>query len=253
MLEILVLSITQGITEFLPISSTAHLILISEFLNYKNENLTIDISLHLGSLIAVIFFFKKEIISFMDNKSLFFKVSIGALPTLIIGFLMIKLNLIEFFRNAYIISFTTIFFGVLLYFADKSVIKKNNINNISLKDSIYIGLMQCISLIPGVSRSGITITGARFLNFNRIDSAKIAFLFSIPTLIAVSTYGILKLVELKNLNITANNFWAMVFSFIFSLIALKIFIKYLKKFSLFIFVFYRIILGVVIFIYVYLS
>ena len=251
MLEILILSATQGITEFLPISSTAHLILLSEFLNYKNENLTIDISLHLGSLIAVIFFFKKEIINFIENKSLFLKIFIGALPTLIVGFLMVKLNLIGLFRNAYVISFTTIFFGVLLYFADRTVIKKNNINEFSLKDSIYIGLMQCLSLIPGVSRSGITITGARFLNFNRIQSAKIAFLFSIPTLIAVSSYGVLKLVELKNLNITVHNLWAIIFAFIFSLIALKIFIKYLKKFSLFIFVVYRIILGFLIFVYVY--
>ena len=251
MLEILILSAIQGITEFLPISSTAHLILLSEFLNYKNENLTIDISLHLGSLIAVIFFFKKEIINFIENKSLFLKIFIGALPTLIVGFLMVKLNLIGLFRNAYVISFTTIFFGVLLYFADRTVIKKNNINEFSLKDSIYIGLMQCLSLIPGVSRSGITITGARFLNFNRIQSAKIAFLFSIPTLIAVSSYGVLKLVELKNLNITVHNLWAIIFAFIFSLIALKIFIKYLKKFSLFIFVVYRIILGFLIFVYVY--
>ena len=251
MLEILVLSITQGITEFLPISSTAHLILISEFLNYKNENLTIDISLHLGSLIAVIFFFKKEIINFIENKSLFFKILIGALPTLIIGFLLVKLNLIEFFRKTYLISFTTIFFGVLLYFADRSEIKKVSINDFSLKDAIYIGLMQCLSLIPGVSRSGITLTAARFLNFNRIEAAKIAFLFSIPTLIAVGTYGILKLVELKSLNITIHNFWAIIFSFIFSLIVLKIFIKYLKKFSLFIFVIYRIILGFLIFAYVY--
>ena len=251
MLEILILSAIQGITEFLPISSTAHLILLSEFLNYKNENLTIDISLHLGSLIAVIFFFKKEIINFIENKSLFFKILIGTLPTLIVGFLMIKLNLIEFLRNAYIISFTTIFFGVLLYFADRSVIKKNNINDFSLKNSIYIGLMQCLSLIPGVSRSGITITGARFLNYDRIRSAKIAFLFSIPTLIAVSAYGVLKMVELKNLNITVHNFWAIIFAFIFSLIVLKIFIKYLKKFSLFIFVIYRIALGFLIIAYVY--
>ena len=251
MLEILILSVTQGITEFLPISSTAHLILLSEFLNYKNENLTIDISLHLGSLIAVIFFFKKEIINFIQNRSLFFKILIGALPTLIIGFLMVQLNLTEYLRNTYVISFTTIFFGVLLYFADKSVIKKNTLNDFSLKDSIYVGLMQCLSLIPGVSRSGITITGARFLNFDRIQSAKIAFLFSIPTLITVSTYGVLKLIELNNLNITAHNFWAIIFSFIFSLITLKIFIKYLKKFSLFIFVIYRIVLGFLIFAYVY--
>ena len=124
MLEIIVLSITQGITEFLPISSTAHLIIISELLNYNNENLTIDISLHLGSLIAVVFFFKQEIINFVENKSLFFKIIIGTLPTLILGLFLVKLNFIELLRSSYIISFTTIFFGVLLYFSDKSETKK---------------------------------------------------------------------------------------------------------------------------------
>ena len=111
--------------------------------------------------------------------------------------------------------------------------------------------MQCLSLIPGVSRSGIVITGARYLNFNRSESAKIAFLFSIPTLLSVCTYGLLKLIELKNLNITIHNFLAIILSFFFSYITLKFFIKYLKKSNFSIFAVYRIILGFIIFIYVY--
>jgi len=245
MLEIILLSITQGITEFLPISSSAHLILVSEYLNFNNENLILDISLHLGSLLAVLLFFKKEILNFIQNKLLFIKIAIGSLPTLIFGFLLVKLNLIEYLRNSYIIEFTTIIFSIFLYFSDKSKINKNINNNFSLKDSIYIGLFQTLSLIPGVSRSGVTITAARFLSFSRIESAKISFLLSIPTLIAVSTYGVIKIFYLDELQITIQNFWAMFLSFIISFLAISLFLKFLKKYNLTYFVIYRVILGII--------
>lgn len=250
MLEILILSITQGITEFLPISSSAHLILVSKYLNFSNKNLTLDISLHLGSLIAVVFFFKKEITNFLANKSLFIKIFFSSLPTLIVGYLLIKFQLIEQLRSIQIIGLTTIFFGLLLYISDKSKSQKS-INELSLYDCVVIGIFQIFSLIPGVSRSGITITGARFLNFNRIDSAKISFLLAIPTLFSVSSYNFLKIIELNNLKFTVQNFWLVFFSFIFSLITLNFFIKFLKKFSLIFFVIYRILLGSIILIYAY--
>ena len=247
MLEIILLSITQGITEFLPVSSSAHLILVSKFINFNNENLTLDISLHFGSLLAVLFFFKKEILNFLNNKSLFLKIIIASSPTIIFGYLLVKLNIIEYLRNINVIGFTTIFFGLLLYISDKSKTNKNVINNFKIKDSVYIGFAQILSLIPGVSRSGITITCARFLNFNRVDSTKISFLLSIPTLVAVCSYNIIKIVELNNLEITAQNYFGIVLSFAFSLITLKIFLNFVKKFSLIFFVFYRIFLGLLIF------
>jgi undecaprenyl-diphosphatase len=252
MLEIFLLSITQGITEFLPISSSAHLILISKYLNFTGENLVIDISLHFGSLLAVLIFFKKEIINFFQNVSLFLKILIGSLPTILFGYLLLKLNLIEQLRNIYIISITTILFAVILYFSDRSLSNKTIENHFTLTDSIYIGFLQVFSLIPGVSRSGITITGARFLKFNRIDSAKISFLLSIPTLVAVSSHSLIKIIELRNIQITIENFWAVIFSFIFSIITLKVFVKFLKKFSLTLFVIYRFILGILILIYVFI-
>ena len=247
MLEIILLSITQGITEFLPVSSSAHLILVSKFINFNNENLTLDISLHFGSLLAVLFFFKKEILNFLNNKSLFLKIIIASLPTIIFGYLLIKLNIIDQLRNINIIGFTTIFFGLLLYISDKSKTNKNIINDFKIKDSIYIGFAQIFSLIPGVSRSGITITCARFLNFSRVESAKISFLLSIPTLFVVCSYNVIKIVQLNNLQITTQNFLGMILSFVFSLITLKIFLNFLKKFSLIFFVFYRIFLGLLIF------
>ena len=252
MLEIIILSIVQGITEFLPISSSAHLILFANYLKYNNQNLILDISLHLGSLLAVLFFFKQTILDFFENKSLFLKILIGSLPTLVFGYLLVKLEFIDLLRNTYIIGITTILFGIILYFSDKSEEKNIIINDLKIKDTIYIGLLQCLSLIPGVSRSGITLTGARFLKFNRVEAAKISFLFSIPTLITISFYNIFKIVEIKNIQFTVQNFWAIILAFIFSFITLKIFINFLKKFSLIIFVIYRFFLGILIFIYAFI-
>lgn len=251
MFEIIILSIIQGITEFLPISSSAHLILASEYLSFGKEDLTLDISLHLGSLLAVIIFFKKEILNFLHNKSLFFKIIIGSFPTIISGYLLVKLNLIDHLRSNYIIGITTLLFGLILYFADKSKVNKSINHDFTLKDSIIIGFIQIASLVPGVSRSGVTITGARILKFNRVDSAKISFLLSIPTLITVSMYGILKIIELKNIQITTLNFTAFILSFFFSFLSLKIFIKFLKKFSMVFFVIYRVVLGIIIITYAF--
>ena len=97
MLEVIILSIIQGVTEFLPISSSAHLILVSEYFNFNNQNLTLDVSLHFGSLLAIIFYFKKELLDFVNNKKLFFKIILSCLPVMIFGFLLIKLNLIDYF------------------------------------------------------------------------------------------------------------------------------------------------------------
>ena len=247
MLEIILLSITQGITEFLPISSSAHLILVSKFTNFNNENLTLDISLHLGSLIAVILFFISDILNFIQNKSLFLKIILGSLPAMIVGYLLVRFNIVDFFRNTYVIGITTILFGILLYFSDKSKANKKISSDLTIKRCLYIGLLQALAFIPGVSRSGITITAARFLKFDRIESTKISFLLSIPILSATSFYGFLKIIEAKNLEITTQNFWAMFLSFVFSFITLKFFIKFLKKFTLTFFMIYRVILGIIIF------
>lgn len=252
MLEIIILSVIQGVTEFLPISSSAHLILVSKYLNFNTENLIIDLSLHSGSLLAVTIFFKKEILNFIKNKSLFFKIILSSLPTIVIGFLLVKFDIIYYLRNIYIIALTTILFGLLLYYSDKSEDSKKDINNLSLKDAFYIGLFQILSLIPGVSRAGVTITAARFLKYTRIESAKISFLLSIPTLFAVSSYSLIKLTKFHNFEITKLNIVATALSFIISYTTLKFFLKFLKKFSLIFFMFYRIFLGAVILIYAYI-
>ena len=251
MLEVIILSIIQGITEFLPISSSAHLILVSKYFNFNSENLTLDISLHLGSLLAIIFYFRKELLNSVSNKILFFKIVFSSIPVIFFGFLLIKFNLVDYLRTYKIIGWTTVIFGLLLYFSDLIKVKKTMIKDFNFKHAFYIGLFQALSLMPGVSRSGITITAARFLNFNREDSAKISFLISVPTLGAISLYGLQNLFIEKSFELSLLNFFTIILSFGFSYLTIKIFLQFLRKFSLLSFVIYRVILGSLILVYAY--
>ena len=244
MIEIFILSLLQGITEFLPISSSSHLIIISEFLDFENKKLEIDVSLHIGSFFAVIIFFRRDIFNFIKNKDLFLKIIIASIPVMFVGYLLVKFNLIDQIRNVKVIGWTTLIFGILLYISDKFEIQKEINSNFTLKSALFVGFLQILSLIPGVSRSGITITGARILKFKRYDAAKISFMLSIPTLAAVSLFGLNNLIKTEDFNFSFLIIASMILSFLFSYITIKYFLIYIKTFSLNIFVIYRIILGI---------
>ena len=215
---------------------------MSEFLNFTYKDISIDISLHIGSFIAVVFYFNKEIINFYENKILFFKVLIASLPVMIIGFFLVESNYIEKIRSLEIIAWTTLIFGILLFISDKFKLE-NNMKNLNYKSIIFIGFLQIFSLIPGVSRSGIAITAARFLKFKRVDAAKISFLISIPILGAVSLFGLKNIILSGSAMFTQLNLIAIFLSFLFSLVTIKFFLSFINKFSLNIFIFYRILLG----------
>ena len=216
---------------------------MSDFLNYENQSLSIDISLHIGSFIAVTIYFNKDILNFFQNKILFLKILISSIPVMIIGFFLAETGVIEEIRNIKMIAWTTLMFGILLYISDKFKLEKNIKKNFTYKTAILIGLFQILSLVPGVSRSGIAITAARLLNFKRLDAAKISFLLSIPILGAVSLFGVKNLIISENFYFTKINLVAIFLSFLISLITIKFFLVYIKKFSLNIFVYYRVILG----------
>ncbi len=252
MIEIFVLSLIQGITEFLPISSSSHLIIISKYLNFDQQNFSIDVSLHIGSFFAVLFYFNKDIKKFLNDKVIFFKILISSIPVMIIGFFLVETGIIEKIRNIKIIAITTILFGILLFVSDKFKLEKNLDKNFTYKSALFIGFFQILSLIPGVSRSGIAITAARFLNFKRVDAGKISFLISIPILGAVSIFGIKNLIFSNNLSFTYLNLLSIILSFLFSLITIKYFLKYINKFNLNIFVYYRILLGLFLIFFAYL-
>ena len=252
MLEVFLLSLIQGITEFIPVSSSSHLIIFSDYINFNNQSLNIDISLHIGSFLTVLFYFKKDIINFVKNKILFLKIIVASLPVMIVGFLLVQTNFIEKLRSLEVIAWTTLIFGIFLYISDKQKLSKNIQFNFSYKSAIIIGLLQVLSLIPGVSRSGISITGARFLQFKRVEAAKISFLLSIPTLGAVTVFGLRNLYISDNLNISILNFISIICSFIFSFITIHFFLKYIQTFSLNLFVIYRLVLGIILLFLAYL-
>ena len=252
MYEIFILSLIQGITEFIPVSSSSHLILFSDYINFENKSLSIDVSLHIGSFLAVTTYFYKEILDFFKKKELFFKIILSSTPVMFSGFILVKTNLIDNLRIIEIIGWTTLLFGILLFISDKFNLEKNLKKDFSYKYALIVGIFQVLSLMPGVSRSGIVITAARFLNFNRVDSAKLSFLLSIPTLAAVLIFGLSKQLESQDLNFSLLNLFSIIFSFIISFITIKLFLKYIKNFSLKIFVIYRVILGTIILFFIYL-
>ena len=243
-IEILILSAIQGISEFLPISSSAHLIIISKIYDFKTSSLLIDISLHLGSLFAIIIYYKKDLFNLQHNKKLLSLILIGSIPLIIFGYMLHSTDLIHLLRNIKVIAWTTLFFGIILFFADQRKTNQNISNNLNIRNILFIGFFQILALIPGVSRAGITLTAARFLNFNRVDSSKIAFLLSIPALTGASVLGLKDALQ-QSIQINYLLFIAIILSFLFSYVTVKYFLKYVTKFSLSIFVIYRLIIGLI--------
>ena len=249
-IEILILSAIQGISEFLPVSSSAHLIIISSLYDLKTSSLLIDISLHLGSLLAIIFFFREDLFNLKHNQKFLKLIVIGSIPLIIFGYVLHSTELIHLLRNIKIIAWTTLIFGIILYIADQNKIHQNISSNLNVKSIIFIGLFQILALIPGVSRAGITITAARILKFNRVESGKISFFLSIPALAGASFLG-LKDLQNETIEINLLILIAVILSFIFSYVTVKFFLIYLNKFSLNIFVIYRLIIAFILLYLIY--
>ena len=248
--EIVILSIVQGISEFLPISSSAHLFLISEIYEFKSQALLIDIGLHLGSLLAIIFYFRNDLLDILNNKNLLFLIILGSIPLIIFGLIVYKTGLINYFRNVQVISWTTLVFAIILYFADKFEVKKKFEADLSIKSIFIIGIFQILALVPGVSRSGIVITAGRLLNFDRYDSTKISFYLSIPAIAGASFLGLKDVVN-ENIDFNIGILISIILSFIFSLLTIKYFLIFVKKFTMNLFIFYRIFLSLILFYIVY--
>tara|TARA_B100001123_G_scaffold311133_1_gene347962 strand:+ start:231 stop:998 length:768 start_codon:yes stop_codon:yes gene_type:complete len=249
-LQTLLLAFIQGFSEFIPVSSSAHLIVFSNIITNYNSSILMDTSLHLGSLIAIVHFFWKDLIDFNNNKKIWILIIIGSLPLIIFGYFIFNYNLYENIRGIQVIAWSTLIFGLLLYFSDKFDVSKSFNNNLNVKNILIIGLFQVLALIPGTSRSGIVITVSRFLNYSRFDAAKISFILSIPALLGASVLTLKNSFVIEqtfNLNI----FFGIFFSYIFSYLTIKYFLIYIKNFSLNIFVVYRILLSLVLFYFIY--
>ena len=243
--EILILSAIQGISEFLPVSSVAHLDLIAEYYEFANRNTLIYICLHFGSLIAIVIYFRNDLFNFLNNKSFLIRILIGTIPIIPVGYMLMQTGLIDRLSNLKVIGWMSLIFGILLYISDKSKITNKIYPNFNTKSAIIFGLFQVIALIPGVSRSGITITAGRFLKFNRFDSAKISFFLAIPAIGATSFLGLYDIYKEGSDELNFLALIAIIFSFIFSYITIALFLNFIRTFSLKIFVIYRIILSLV--------
>jgi len=261
LLHIIVLSFIQGITEFLPISSSGHLILPHGLFGWPEQGLTFDVAVHVGTLIAVITYYRQDIIAIItdwsgslvgkghtDNSRLAWYIAAATVPAGLAG-LAFDSYIEENLRSTLIIASTTIIFGILLAFADqKGDSNTKELTAMTLKIAIIIGCFQAVALIPGTSRSGITITAALFFYFSREASAKFSFLLSIPIILLSGGYKTLQLLDESVVN------WfdlglGVVLSAISAFICIHYFIKYINKIGMMPFVYYRIALGVFLFMY----
>ncbi|WP_020406173.1 undecaprenyl-diphosphate phosphatase [Hahella ganghwensis] len=255
-LEVVVLALVQGLTEFLPISSSAHLILPSQVLGWEDQGLLFDVAVHVGTLSAVMLYFRKDIYSLTvawlrqitgngssQEARLAWCVILGTIPAGLAGLFgsdWIEANL----RSALVIALATIGFGILLGVADRKT-GTRDMNQLTLRDALLIGLSQALALIPGTSRSGITMTSALFLGLNRDTAARFSFLLSIPLIMAA---GLLKGVELAETG-TDSQFMVVAVGTVLSAVSayacIHLFLKFLEKLSFMPFVIYRLLLGVV--------
>ena len=245
------LAVIQGVTEWLPISSSGLLVIFEELvkLEDKNLNLLFNIAVHGGSLIAVVIYFLKDLLQIFINYNLIKNIIIATIPVVIAGFLIKITGLNIFLQDIKVVAFATLFFSIVLYFSDKTKVTIQFNKNISNKNALLIGLAQILALIPGTSRSGITISCARFLGFSRVDSAKFSFLISIPVLFAACVLGFSDVVFEPNNQIIILITFGFFVSLITSLLCIKVFLKFVENNSLTLFVVLRIILGTVLLIY----
>ncbi len=260
LLQIIILAIVQGITEFLPISSSGHLILVPALTDWPDQGLMMDVGVHVGTLMAVIVFFRADVIRMMvafwqmitfhknpdqADRRLMIAIVLSTIPVVIIGGLVSKMGWNEAWRTLEIIGWTSIIFGILLYILDEKSEVSRKISDMRYGQAILIGFAQVLAIIPGVSRSGITMTAARGLGFSRTEAARFSMLMSIPTILAAGAIEGLKLVKSENVALGADIFLGAGLSFIMALLAIAGLMKWLEKSSMTPFVIYRVILGVI--------
>lgn len=263
-LQLIWLAAVQGLTEFLPVSSSGHLILFARFSGFADQGIAMDIALHIGSLVAVLIYFHKTVGEMFwgvlktkllpewkdYGNRLAYLILIASIPALIVGFVLRNYGM-DWLRNPKIIGWTILFYGLLLYVADRVGKTTRTTADLSVKDAMLIGLAQCLALIPGTSRSGITITMARFLGVDRSEAAKFSMLLSVPTILAAGALESWRLfVQGKSAEIL-NAADAAGYSFVASILVIFIMMKWLKKATFLPFVVYRVILGLALILYSY--
>ncbi len=255
--HLLILSIIQGFTEFLPISSSSHLIIVPKIFDWPDQGLAFDVAVHVGTLGAVIIYFYRDLFNILiglvnlcmgkeaPRANILAKILISTFPVVFIGYFFVE-YIEVYFRSAELIGWVTILFGFLLYFIDKFSLRVKKINHMSFKDSLVVGLFQAIALIPGVSRSGVSITTLRLLGYEREDATFFSMLLSIPVICISGVWLLKKLNEMKDVSFNNELFLALTVSFVTALISITFLMRWVRRSNFTIFVAYRLFLGVVI-------
>jgi len=254
-LEIIILSLIQGLTEFLPISSSAHLILPSQILGWRDQGLAFDVAVHLGTLLAVVLYFRNEVTTLLSawfgsfsgthngESRLAWWLIAGTIPVGVVG--LFGKDLIELYlRSAWVIATTTIVFGLVLWWADVKAKQVKSEYQLTLSNAIFIGLAQAMALIPGTSRSGVTMTAGLMLGMTRESAARFSFLLSIPAIIMSGGYTALGFLD-DGVMVNWNELgYGIVLSFISAYICITFFLSVISKMGMLPFVIYRLLLGV---------
>ncbi len=255
---LILLALVQGITEFLPISSSAHLVLLPEITGHADQGLVLDVAVHLGTLFAVMLYFRCDILDIARaytfdlgkttkaaraGRDLGKMVVIGSIPVIIAGFIM-HMILPEGIRSVSVIAATTVFFGLLLGLADKTCKCTKTLDQLTVRDALIIGLGQMLALVPGTSRSGITMTAALFLGYTRTEGARFSLLLGIPAILGAGALGIIDVIQSGDSMLGIDALIGMVLSFVTAYAAIVLMMRWLSSSTFMPFVVYRLLLGI---------
>lgn len=263
-LHILLLSVVQGVTEFLPISSSGHLILAPHLLGFNDQGLALDVAVHLGSLLAVVTYFRRDLVQLSiawmqsftpnstanDDSRLAWNLLVASIPIMLAGLLLHQWVADEL-RAPWIIASTTILFGLLLAWADWRGKRTQDIKALSLRNALLIGLAQILALIPGTSRSGITMTAGLMLGMTREAAARFSFLLAIPTILAASLFMLMALLQSQQPVDWHSLLWGLVLSAIAAYLCIHFFLRFIERIGMWPFVLYRVLLGLLIFAFIF--
>lgn len=257
LVQLIVLAIIQGITEFLPISSSAHLILAPLVVDgWADQGPLIDIAAHVGSLFAVLIYFRRETAMLFrggvdtmrfrpsDDRKLFLYIAGATIPILTLAAVFVMFDVVDALRSPVVIGWVSIIFGLLLWHADRAPSSKEGLGRIGLKEAMIIGSSQMLALVPGVSRSGITMTTARYLGWTRTEAARFSMLLAIPTILALGFFAGIALVREGAEANMAGAAIVAVLSFFSALAAIAFLMQLTQRMSFTPFVIYRIAFGV---------
>ena len=268
LLQLVVLAVVQGITEFLPISSSAHLILVPHVTGWPDQGLALDLAVHVGTLLAVVVYYRRDIVHMLlgagsligikkadadalEGARLLKCLIVAALPVFIIGGFLVVMGWDELMRSAAVIGWASVIFGLLLYAVDTRMPTHYGLDRITLPKALYIGLAQVLAIIPGTSRAGITMTAARHLGFDRLSAARFSMLLAIPTISAGGLGAALKLARADDITLTMDALIGAGLSFVVAYLSIMLFMRWLSHATMTPFVIYRVILGAGLLVWVY--